>query len=230
MKRLILISLLIPVICYSVPVYSKDLKTATLIEWEKLNAKVVSLYKQGNYELALATAQSALQLAETEGGYNHPTVAQSMNNLGLLYKSLGKYEEAERYYTFSFMILQLDDNREYSATAMSLNNLAALYGTQGKYKEAESYYKQSLSIKMKSLGSNHLSVALSMLNIADLYCLQGQFQQAEHCQVVVQFAQLGGHSTCQCYPQHYSLLSREVIMRVFKMNDESLCILTKYKS
>lgn len=179
MKRLAAILLLLTICCWNYPARAEKFKQSKLIEWEKLNAKVVSLYKEGNHDLALVLAKQSLQMAEDEGGYNHPTVAQSMNNLALLYKTLGWYEEAERLYYLSLTILQLNQGPEHPSTAASLNNLAALYIIQGKYEDAESYYKRALSIKIREFGKNHLSTALSLSNIADLYFLQGKYTQAE---------------------------------------------------
>ena len=52
----------------------------------------------------MAVAQNALQIVVDEAGYNHPVVATSMNNIWLLYKSIGRYEDAEKNYTFALTI------------------------------------------------------------------------------------------------------------------------------
>ncbi len=201
MKKLISVLLFISVLYLNNPCYPKDLNQKTLFEWEAINARVVSTYKQGDYDIALVLAKQAVQFAEDNAGYNHPITAQSMNNLALLYKTRGQYDEAERLYYVSLTILQLVSNPDDLSIATSMNNLAALYSTMGRYREAESYYRQSLSIKIRKLGSSNLSVALGITNLADLYCLQGQYSQAEpfyRNALTIREQNLGPCTPCLC--------------------------------
>ncbi len=77
---------------WSVPAWAQG------VEWRTLNTQVMSLYRQGNYDRALAVARQALRVAEQAGGPNHPLVALSLNNLALLYKIQGQYAQAEPLY------------------------------------------------------------------------------------------------------------------------------------
>jgi len=53
-------------------------------EWEALNQKTASLFQQGNYTDAAVVAEKALQATEQALGPDHPDVATSLNNLGML--------------------------------------------------------------------------------------------------------------------------------------------------
>ena len=72
---------------------------------------------------------------------HHPDVAQSLNNLALLYMAQGRYAEAEPLYKRALAILQKALGPEHPANATSLNNLALLYHAQGRYSEAEPLYQ-----------------------------------------------------------------------------------------
>ncbi|WP_130758759.1 tetratricopeptide repeat protein, partial [Microcystis aeruginosa] len=74
-------------------------------------------------------------------GDNHPDVAASLNNLAGLYKSQGRYTEAEPLYREALDLRKrlLGDN--HPDVAASLNNLAGLYKSQGRYTEAEPLYR-----------------------------------------------------------------------------------------
>ncbi|MCA2693052.1 MULTISPECIES: CHAT domain-containing tetratricopeptide repeat protein, partial [unclassified Microcystis] len=111
-------------------------------------------------------------------GDNHPDTAISLNNLALLYKSQGRYSEAEPLYKQALAIRkqQLGDN--HPSTATSLNNLAFLYQSQGRYSEAEPFYKEALAIWKKQLGENHPNTAKSFGNLAGLYQSQDNIPQA----------------------------------------------------
>ena len=94
-------------------------------EWKALNANVESLYEQGNYADAVIPAQKSLTLAEKLGPV-HPDVATSLNNLALLYKTQGKYVQAEPMYKRSLTIRDKALGPDDPDVANSLNNLALL--------------------------------------------------------------------------------------------------------
>ena len=77
-------------------------------------------------------------------------MAISLNNLAELYRTQGKYAEAEPLYHRSLAILEKALGPEHPDVATSLNSLAALYDTQGKYAEAEPLYQRALAIRAKS--------------------------------------------------------------------------------
>ncbi len=56
------------------------------------------LYQQGQYEQGIIFAQQTCDLAKSYSLTNEPIYADSLNNLALLYKSIGKYEQALSLY------------------------------------------------------------------------------------------------------------------------------------
>jgi tetratricopeptide (TPR) repeat protein len=98
-------------------------------------------------------------------GEEHPDVATSLNNLAVLLKTQGKYDEAEPLYQQSLAIKRkvcaihlVASSRNHSykvlgeehpAVATSLNDLGRLLDTQGKCDEAEPLYRRSLAIRRK---------------------------------------------------------------------------------
>jgi tetratricopeptide (TPR) repeat protein len=88
-------------------------------------------------------------------GEEHPSVATSLHNLAYLYKSQGRYEEAEPLYIQSLDMDKKLLGEEHPSVATSLHNLAALYKSQGRYEEAEPLYVQSLDMRKKLLGEEH---------------------------------------------------------------------------
>lgn len=57
----------------------------------------------------------------------HPTVANSYNNLGLVYKVEGNYEDALDNYLLSLKIRQGTLGEENPSTATVYNNLGVIY-------------------------------------------------------------------------------------------------------
>jgi tetratricopeptide (TPR) repeat protein len=76
-------------------------------------------------------------------GAKHPDTASSLNNLAVLYKSQGKYAEAEPLYERALEIRERVLGAEHPDTTTSLNNLAVLYKSQGKYREAEPLFERA---------------------------------------------------------------------------------------
>src|SRR6266487_4742309 len=63
--------------------------------WKELNDKVIELFKTGDYAKAISTAEQAIEAAKKEFGEKQMNYASSLNNLALLYSSIGRYEKAE---------------------------------------------------------------------------------------------------------------------------------------
>src|SRR5204862_6624396 len=61
----------------------------TKSEADKLDRQVVQLYQAGKYSEAIPIAIKILALREKALGPNHPTTAMALNNLAVLYKSMG---------------------------------------------------------------------------------------------------------------------------------------------
>ena len=64
----------------------------------ELNQLVARLYQQGKYKVALQIAHYAVLQTKETCGKDHPEYAESLNNLALLYDSLGEYDKAEPLY------------------------------------------------------------------------------------------------------------------------------------
>jgi len=105
--------------------------------------------------------------------------ALSLNGLAGLYRSQGRYNDAEPLLLQSLYIRKRQLGNDHPDVATSLNNLALLYESQGQYKDAEPLFLQSLDIYKCQLGNDHPHVATSLNNLALLYYSQGRFNDAE---------------------------------------------------
>jgi tetratricopeptide (TPR) repeat protein len=108
-----------------------------------------------------------------------PELATSLNRLGNLYQSQGRYGEAEPLLEKALELRRSLLGEKHPDFATSLNDLAALYRDQGRYVEAEPLYVQSLSIMEQQLDADHPDVATCLNNLAELYRNQGRYAEAE---------------------------------------------------
>lgn len=53
------------------------------IEWEKLNAEFLKLFREGQYDQAVLVGRKALRLAEANAGPDHSSVGTSLNMLAM---------------------------------------------------------------------------------------------------------------------------------------------------
>jgi CHAT domain-containing protein/Tfp pilus assembly protein PilF len=106
-------------------------------------------------------------------------VANSLNNLALMYHAKGDYAQTEPLYERALAIREKAFGPENPDVAESLNNLAALYHERGDHARAKPLYERALAIREKSLELEHPAVAESLNNLAALYDQRGDHAEAE---------------------------------------------------
>ncbi len=110
---------------------------------------------------------------------NHPDYATSVNKLGYLYQTMGRYAEAEPLYQQALKIRKEKLGENHPDYASSINRLAYLYQTVGRYSEAEPLCWQTVKIFKDVLGENHPDYAASLNNLAYLYERMGRYTEAD---------------------------------------------------
>jgi CHAT domain-containing protein/tetratricopeptide (TPR) repeat protein len=148
-------------------------------ESERLTREMVRLYNAGKYAEAVPLAQRAVAIRERSLGPNHPSTADSLSNLALLYKSLGAYSKAEPLFVRALEIRERALGPTHPDLSTMLNNLALLYYSQGAYQKAEPLFVRSLALSEKKPGPNHPDTAASLNNLALLYSAEGVYDKAE---------------------------------------------------
>jgi len=133
----------------------------------------------GDYAKAEPLYQRALKINEKALGPDHPTTAQALHNLALLYYSMGDYAKAEPFYQRALKIREKALGPDHPDTAISLNNLALLYLSMGDYAKAEPLLQRALKIREKALGPDHPDTAQALNNLAGLYDSMGDYAKAE---------------------------------------------------
>jgi tetratricopeptide (TPR) repeat protein len=144
-----------------------------------LNAVGFYLSEHGRYTDAEATYQRVLAIQEKTLGSEHPDVANSVQNLAVLYHEQGQYRKAEPLYERARATREKALGPEHPQVAQSIQGLAGVYRDQGQYEKGEPLYGRARAIWEKALGPEHPQVAGSLSNLAVLYRAQGRHAEAE---------------------------------------------------
>ena len=152
MFRFISIWVLFFLLACAVPASAQP-QAAAPAEYEKLNRKVIDLYKKGQYKQALPFAMETLQIAQDTAAATR--VVQALNNLAQLRRKLGHHEDAELLYLRAINISVQNLGKNHSTVAILLSNLATLYQTLGNLHRAEMLYRRALTIWQEATGPEH---------------------------------------------------------------------------
>jgi tetratricopeptide (TPR) repeat protein len=87
----------------------------------------LAAWREGKYSEAEGLYKRALAIRETALGANHPDVAQTLNNLALVYADQSKHGEAEALYKRALAIRETALGANHLDVAWTLNNLALVY-------------------------------------------------------------------------------------------------------
>ncbi len=136
--------------------------------------------KLGNRDSTFFYLNKSVELFE-EYHAMHPDYAMSLNNLGILYKTMGDYKAAEPFYKQALEIYKKTLGEEHPDYAISLNSMGALYSKMDEYLLAENYYKQAIEILTNESSEEKGLLAMVINNLGDLYLKMGAYESAEKC-------------------------------------------------
>lgn len=129
-----------------------------------------------DYDAADAAYSQALRI---QRGSSSVPAAQTLNNLGLLRQSQGRFEEAEDLQRRSLAMRIAVVGKDNQEVATSYNNLGSLCASMGRPDEAETLYRTCLEMRLGLLGSEHWRVANTEISLAQLLTDRGELTEAE---------------------------------------------------
>lgn len=134
---------------------------------------------KSRYREAEPFFREALQLRRAAQGPQHPLIAQSMNNLALIYQADQRFSEAEFLYNRALDMRRDIFGGEHPDIATNLNSLARLYADQAQYPRAELLAREALTLYRGFYQENHYRLAITKSLIG--FCLVGQnrYEDAE---------------------------------------------------
>jgi tetratricopeptide (TPR) repeat protein len=129
----------------------------------------------GAYADAERGFEAALRAARRRFGARDPLVPGILNNLGVLRKAEGRYDEAEALYRRA---LELLDRRDRESRATLAHNLGGIEHARGRFARAEPHARRSVELRSKLHGARHPAVAADMVALAAVLDGRGRFTEA----------------------------------------------------
>jgi CHAT domain-containing protein len=160
---------------------SSLLKDANLSDEEnaRLNLQLgQSGYAMGRLPYAEKKLDAAKNYFEKASLTNDPGYIKTISSKGLLYASMGRYEQARIFTTEALELRKQKIGNNSMAVAASLNNFAVLNYSLGQYNESEKQFEETLSIITANKQNLSMPYAIVQNNKAILFQSMGRYQAA----------------------------------------------------
>lgn len=154
-------------------------RAAILFQSESLLEQARECKGKQRYELAEALYKEALDKRLSVLGQDDPSIANVIFELGLLYESIGREEEAINLYEQAVSILEKAFYPGHGKLAPILEHQADCYIRLGKLLEAEPILKRAVEINEKTLSAEHRQTLESAHKLARLCQKLGKLTEAE---------------------------------------------------
>jgi len=146
-------------------------------EADRAYRRGVSLLEAGKLEEAAREFEKVLELAERALGPDDPRLAVDLNNLGEVYRRMGRLDRAAELLRRAIRLDEAAGGRG-PALATSLNNLGLVLRAQGRLDTAADLYRRALALLENSLGPDHPDTARALNNLAQLELERGDVRSA----------------------------------------------------
>lgn len=151
-------------------------------EWlaKSYNDLAVISKNEGNYSLALNSYQKSLALKEKLG--NNFYTATTLNNIGLVYKSLEKYKEAQHYFELALerLISYTSENNDLKSLeylSHIYQSLALIYSINEEHQKQRFYSQKIIDYYQKTL--NTKQTAYGLIVLTRLHLSANEFKPAQ---------------------------------------------------
>ncbi len=155
------------------------LKEQPLIEASVRQTIGLTLYSLSRLDEADAVLRRALEIRERALPADHPDVAETAMNLGVVRRYHGRYAEAEPLLRRALEIRRRVLPADHADTADSLNTLGSLVRAQGRPAEAEALFREALDVSRRALPPGDPKISTVINNLAGPLQELGRFDEAE---------------------------------------------------
>jgi CHAT domain-containing protein/Tfp pilus assembly protein PilF len=117
------------------------------------------VYSQLNVDKAIDYYEKAIAIYEKLHGKEHPKMAITNTNLGVVYRTLELYGDAINYFEMALTVWEKIYSQPHPSKAFVLSNLGQTYAKMRDQKAAMAYYERALDLYLASQGNKHPDMA-----------------------------------------------------------------------
>ncbi len=134
--------------------------------------------RRKRFKAALADFERVLSLQQEHLGSEHPEVASTLNNLGVVLTYLDRPDEAVARYDESLRLHEKLEGAEHPNVATASHNLAVALRRMGRSLEARAAFERAVAVRRKALGFNHPDSLRSAQALVKLLINMGELEPA----------------------------------------------------
>jgi len=131
-----------------------------------------------DYERSLDYFQRSLAIGTRILGKEHPEIARTYNEVGIVHRVRGEYEKALKYHQLSLAIALKTYGERHANVASCYNSIGLIYNSLSENEEALEYFLKSLEIWRTVVGEEHPDVATCYNNIGIIYKEWREYEKA----------------------------------------------------
>jgi tetratricopeptide (TPR) repeat protein len=129
----------------------------------------------GDHAAADRGYRTALAEVRRRFGPRDPYLAGLFNDLGVLRKAQGRYDEALAFYRRALPLVPRDD---HNGRATLAHNLGGIEHARGNYARAEPHARRSVRLRTALVGASHPAVAADVAALAAIVEARGRLREA----------------------------------------------------
>jgi tetratricopeptide (TPR) repeat protein len=133
---------------------------------EVANSCGISLRIGAALQTALTILERALRIFEVAYGADHPHVAITLTNLGIVHRELGHHQRAVELYERALRIDEAVYGPDHPGVASTLTNLGVVHRVLGHHQSAVELYERALRIDEAAYGPDHPDTVMARRNLA----------------------------------------------------------------
>lgn len=132
---------------------------------------------QSRYDLALENLQQSIDLLDKRGQASSLEAAEALVHLGNVYRSTGKYVQAEEQLNHALIIRQGKLPANHELIAAIYNDLGLVYSELDRDKSIE-YYEKALQVYQELHGNDDPKIAIANTNLGIVYAREKLYGDA----------------------------------------------------
>jgi tetratricopeptide (TPR) repeat protein len=137
--------------------------------------RIEARYEEADHVYEQAIAAASRQPPEP----GSLSVADLLTQRGILYKEIGRYAEAERFYRCALAIVDREAAPGDTRLADLYHNLGGLEHARRRPARGEGFARRAVEVRVEALGGDHADVAADVAALAAILDAQGKYDEAE---------------------------------------------------